>query len=408
MAMDEMYLQTTSRSVVEPQDLQRVMRLWRGIGRKPKCIAQYRILVEQILKCANIADYSVLSADLLRRLANVYAKRRHLDPHKVLRHWFSAFRAFAWGLQQLGKSTGPLTLSRSKTAIDPTIAAFHDYGYSLCWSANTLHIYERNLNELRQFQIRHKCSWPEPSLQDIDLFLQAAATRWKRTTVGGAAGTFRAWLRFLFVTGRSKRDLSSSVALPPSIAFPRPARALPWSIIRQFRRGIDTTTAVGKRDLAQYLLLCAYGLSSAEITNMKFDDIDWNARILHIRRVKNGSTVDLPLSDSVAKAIAVYIEHGRPPSTCRNVFVRHGLPCGPLSHSAIGQRVRYWAETARMNLPFQGVHIFRHSFATCQLERGVSLKMIGDILGHRDTQTTSIYVRSALERLRRLALPVPR
>jgi site-specific recombinase XerD len=384
------------------------MHLWRRIGRKPKCIAQYRILVEQILKCANTADCSALSADLLKRLANVYARRRHLDPHKVLRHWFSAFRAFAWGLQQLGKSTGPLTVSKSKAAIDPTIAAFHDYGSSLCWSANTLRSYERTLNELRQFQVRRRRSWPEPSLKDIDRFLQAAAAHWKRTTVGGAAGTFRAWLRFLFVTGRSKRDLSSSVALPPSIAFPRPARALPWSVIRQFRRGIDTTTTVGKRDLAQYLLLCAYGLSNAEITNMKIDDIDWDARILHICRVKNGSAVDLPLSDAVAKAIAVYIEQGRPSSTCRNVFVQHCIPFGPLQHSAVGQRVKCWAETAGLKLPFQGVHIFRHSFATYQLERGVSLKMIGDILGHCDTQTTSIYVRSALERLRRLALPVPR
>jgi len=403
-----MYLQAKSRSVVAPQDLQKVMHLWRGIGRKPKCIAGYRILVEQILKCANIADYSELSAELLKRLANVYAKKRHLDSHKVLRHWLSAFRAFAWGLLQLGKSTGPLTFTKSKAAADPTIAAFHQYGCSLGWSANTLQKHERTVHELRQFQIRRRRSWPEPRLQDIDLFLQASAKHTKRTTVGCAAGTFRAWLRFLFVTGRSKRNLSSSVALPPSITFPRPARAFPWSVIKQFRRGIDTRTTVGKRDLAQYLLLCAYGLSSAEITNMKINDIDWDAKILHIRRVKNGSPVDLPLSDVVAKAIAMYIEQGRPSSTCHNVFVRHCIPFGPLKHSAVGQRVRCWAETSGLKLPFQGVHLFRHSFATYQLERGVSLKMIGDLLGHRDTQTTSIYVRSALERLRRLALPVPR
>jgi site-specific recombinase XerD len=51
--------------------------------------------------------------------------------------------------------------------------------------------------------------------------------------------------------------------------------------------------------------------------------------------------------------------------------------------------------------------LFRHSFATRQLEQGIPLKVIGDILGHRNSQTTGIYVRSALSRLRRLALPVP-
>jgi site-specific recombinase XerD len=76
--------------------------------------------------------------------------------------------------------------------------------------------------------------------------------------------------------------------------------------------------------------------------------------------------------------------------------------------STIGQRVKCWAERANVHPPYLGVHLFRHSFATYQLERGVPLKLIGDILGHRSTQTTAIYVRSALGRLRQLALPVPK
>ena len=40
------------------------------------------------------------------------------------------------------------------------------------------------------------------------------------------------------------------------------------------------------------------------MTNLKLEDIDWDAGVLHIRRLKNGSTVDLPLAPSVAKAIA--------------------------------------------------------------------------------------------------------
>jgi integrase len=55
-----------------------------------------------------------------------------------------------------------------------------------------------------------------------------------------------------------------------------------------------------------------------------------------------------------------------------------------------------------------GVHVFRHSFATTQLEQGMPLKVIGDILGHQDCKTTAVYVRSAVGRLRPLALPVPK
>jgi site-specific recombinase XerD len=35
------------------------------------------------------------------------------------------------------------------------------------------------------------------------------------------------------------------------------------------------------------------------------------------------------------------------------------------------------------------------------------MKTLGDILGHRDPEITSIYTRAAVQRLRRLALPVP-
>jgi hypothetical protein len=201
----------------------------------------------------------------------------------------------------------------------------------------TLHIYERHLSDLRHFLARCRAPWPQPRLRDLDLFLELGAERWKRTTVAGAAGTFRAWLRFLFVTGRSQQNLASSVMLPPSISYPRPARAMPWSMVRQLRRGIDPGTALGRRDTAQYLLFCAYGLSNAELINLKLEDIDWDANILHIRRLKNSSTVDLPLSATVAKAIARYLRHGRPPTSSRHVFVRHCIPFGPLGHGTVGR-----------------------------------------------------------------------
>jgi site-specific recombinase XerD len=141
--------------------------------------------------------------------------------------------------------------------------------------------------------------------------------------------------------------------------------------------------------------------------DLKLEAIDWDAGILHIRRIKNSSTVDLPLLPDVAHAIAIYLRHGRPQTTYRHVFVRHSIPFGPLSHATVGQRVCCWAKSAGVEAPFLGAHLFRHSFATHQLERGLPLKVIGDILGHRSCRTTGVYVRTAMARLRQLALPVP-
>jgi site-specific recombinase XerD len=55
-----------------------------------------------------------------------------------------------------------------------------------------------------------------------------------------------------------------------------------------------------------------------------------------------------------------------------------------------------------------GAHAFRHSHASRQVDLGVNIKVVSDILGHRSSSSTSIYVRVAMKRLRAVALPVPR
>lgn len=391
------------------EDLDRIAVLWRKLGHPPRSVLAYRQWTLQLLTAANVSDYRELLADRVVQLAKRFAQlHHHGSPKRTRWRWLSAFRAFAWGLRQLGKNVGSIDLSSRSVTSDPVVIAFAHYGEKLGWAKQTLRVHLRYLDYLRRYLARRRAPWPVPRLIDLDHFLHQSARNWKRTTVSGAASTFRVWLRFLFVTGRTKHDLAASVALPPSIAFPQPARALPWATVRQLGKGIDRSTDLGRRDYAQYLLFCAYGLSNAEIINLKLEQIDWRAGVLHIRRAKNGATVDLPLLPAVATAIATYLRLGRPQTPSRNVFVRHTIPFGPLGHATIGERVRTWAGRAKVQAPFLGVHLFRHSFATHQLERGTSLKVIGDILGHRSCQTTRVYVRGALERLRQLALPVPK
>lgn len=391
------------------RDLDQVARLWRELGHPPASIAEYSRCVRHLLEQVSIGDYRQLSAQRVVRLAHAYARRHGYDARNTQRRWLPAFRAFAWGLQQSGKPSGSTLLpKKAATSVDATIDAFVRYGQQFGWRVSTLRLHQRYLTQLRRFLIARQASWPVPKLTDLDRFLYLKARRWKRSSIQGAACTFRAWLRFLFVCGLSHYDLAASFTLPPSIAYPKPMHALPWRAIRQLRQGIDRRTSIGKRDDAQYHLFCAYGLGSAEITQLQLQDIDWDAGILHIRRQKNGSTLDLPLLPDVARSMALYLRKARPRSACRHVFIRHTIPFGPLGHAAIGLRVRCWAQRAHVKSAFLGAHLFRHSFATHQLERGTPLKLIGDILGHRSCQTTSIYARSALERLRKLALPVPR
>jgi hypothetical protein len=204
---------STSRAIEQSRDVDSVAHLWRKLGRSPGGIAVYSGYLKRLLREARGCDYRDLCADRVVQLALAYARRRHLNPQRTRWMWLSSFRAFAWGLQRLGKEVGSVDLNR-KPQVDPepVVRAYIQYGKQVGWSAQTMHSHLRHLNCLRRYLIRRCSPWPVPALRDIDCFLQLAAKRWVRTTVASAAGTFRSWLRFLFVTGRSAHDLASSVA----------------------------------------------------------------------------------------------------------------------------------------------------------------------------------------------------
>ena len=66
-----------------------------------------------------------------------------------------------------------------------------------------------------------------------------------------------------------------------------------------------------------------------------------------------------------------------------------------------------WAKRSGLPIPFSGAHCLRHAYAVHLLRTGHALKTIGDLLGHRDSDSTYVYLRLATEELREVALPVP-
>jgi site-specific recombinase XerD len=54
-----------------------------------------------------------------------------------------------------------------------------------------------------------------------------------------------------------------------------------------------------------------------------------------------------------------------------------------------------------------GAHIFRHTVATEMLNQGASLYEIGELLGHSNPNTTSIYAKVDIKALKKLAQPWP-
>jgi integrase len=275
--------------------------------------------------------------------------------------------------------------------------------------AATVHKKLRHVGKLSEHLAASGKTWCTMALTDIDAFVIGCAERYAPSTVADIAGSVRCLARFLLATGRISIELAESVVLPKRHKFERPRRALSWRDVQRLLRSVDTSSRGGLRDHALLLMMSTYGLGAGEVIRLQLQDIDWNAATLHVVRPKTGVAFTLPLMPAVAKALAFYLRDGRPPNIPhRYVFVRVTMPFSPLSASAaIRHMIVKHAKAAGLNAPYLGSHVLRHSHAARQVDLGIRPRVLSDLLGHRDPEAISAYVRIATETLRDVSLPVP-
>jgi integrase/recombinase XerD len=118
----------------------------------------------------------------------------------------------------------------------------------------------------------------------------------------------------------------------------------------------------------------------------------------------------LPMLPPIAKALARYLRRGRPPQTpTRHLFVQLRVPFEALaSSSAVRDILIRHAKVAGIKEQYMGSHVLRHSNAARQLDVGTKARMLSDLLGHRDSESVSAYLRIATQSLREVSLPVPK
>jgi integrase len=155
------------------------------------------------------------------------------------------------------------------------------------------------------------------------------------------------------------------------------------------------------------MLIVTYGLRGCDVASLRLDNIDWHAGEIHINQSKTRQPLNLPLTDPVAAALIAYLREARPRTACREIFLTAVAPILPIRRQAVGYAFRFRVRQSGLDIPFRGVHCLRHSYATHLLREGVPLKTIGDLLGHRSTESTCVYLRLDLEELREVALPLP-
>jgi integrase/recombinase XerD len=351
-----------------------------------------------------------LTVEGARRFALWYARYRHIDS-KRLDKARTALHALSRVYRMMG--INPPTWHVPQPPPPPASALLQEYADNLVrHRGNPAKTVQKRLDQVGRL-LEHLAAngkdWRTMALTDIDGFLIECAQRFARSTVADLAGSVRSFNRFLLATGRISIALADSVISPAQPKFERPRRALPWEDVQRLLGAVDTSSARGLRDYALLLMMSTYGLGAGEAIRLKFEDIDWVTGTIKLMRPKTGVAFTLPMLSAVAEALALYLRDGRPRNTpTRHVFIRMITPFGPLSCSSPVRHILIkHAKAAGLNAPYLGSHVLRFSNAARQVDLGIRPRVLSDLLGHRDSESISAYVRIATETLREISLPVP-
>ncbi len=142
-------------------------------------------------------------------------------------------------------------------------------------------------------------------------------------------------------------------------------------------------------------LLYYAGLRLSEVINLKWDDIDFERELIHIKQSKGEKERVVFLHKKLKELL---LEYGIRKSGLVLISERGKA----YNERTIQQIVKNAARKAGIKKRVTP-HTLRHSFATHLLEGGADIRYIQQLLGHKSLRTTQIYTRVANKDIKRLA-----
>jgi len=142
----------------------------------------------------------------------------------------------------------------------------------------------------------------------------------------------------------------------------------------------------------------ATGMRASEIINLKWEDIDFKRKLIHIKGAKGKKDRMVILSPKVKKNLFSI-------SKIRKGVVFRTNQNSKYSLRSIQSIVDMASKKSLINKKVTP-HTLRHSFATHLLERGTDIRFIKDLLGHSDISTTLIYTKVSNRELSKIKSPL--
>ncbi|HXF52196.1 MAG TPA: site-specific tyrosine recombinase/integron integrase, partial [Dehalococcoidia bacterium] len=155
------------------------------------------------------------------------------------------------------------------------------------------------------------------------------------------------------------------------------------------------------RDRAILELLYATGMRVSEIVSLDLDDVDLDGQAIRVVGKGNKERMVI-MGEPAREALERYLREARPKLAAgaeRALFLnRDG---GRLSVRRVQLMLRKYAAAAGLGKRAYP-HLLRHTFATHLLDGGADLRVVQELLGHANVNTTQVYLHVTEERQRKV------
>ncbi|MEA2733898.1 MAG: integrase/recombinase XerD [Humisphaera sp.] len=268
-------------------------------------------------------------------------------------------------------------------------------------AVNTLFAYRRDLENLEDAFDERGLTFTTASPDEYRDYLHGQRRANRSTkTIARRIAAIRVFLRFLSGEGYDVAGILQQIERP------KPERSLPKVL---GRAQVDALIAAPNpksrlfaRDVAILELLYACGLRASELCDLKVRDV--NLQVGCVRVMGKGRKERIvPLGRAAAEAITRYLNE------CRGKLEKVG-DIERLFLSRTGkpmERIGLWMLVEKYGrssgiLKDVSPHTLRHCFASHLLGGGADLRVVQELLGHSDIQTTQIYTHVDQTRLRNI------
>jgi integrase/recombinase XerD len=216
----------------------------------------------------------------------------------------------------------------------------------------------------------------------------------------GRLTAIRAWFRWLCKQNHIPSNPAADLDLPRQ-EFHLPKTILSAREVELVLAIPDVHDPLGLRDRAIMETLYSTGIRRMELLNLTVFDVDRQRGLVRVDQGKGHKDRYVPIGERALAWLERYQQEVRPMLLCGsrsgNLLFLSAFG-DSLRPNWLSQMVAQYVDHAQLGKR-GSCHLFRHTMATLMLEAGADIRIIQEILGHRNLTTTQIYTQVSIRML---------